>query len=131
MCTDELQWPVICTVIKEWSSSLNYKHKSHLLRCHFASEFGFTSDFNTTRSLMTAIFYLRCINSYQTKKYTIRTAHGLILGTSFGISAFVGTFWASEMRSVDRIFSLRRGQNCQKKTQNSFMLKRILLSPQQ
>lgn len=30
--TDELQWPVICTVIKDLSSSLRRKHKSHLQR---------------------------------------------------------------------------------------------------
>lgn len=33
LCTDELQWPVICTVIKDLSSSLRRKHKSHLQRC--------------------------------------------------------------------------------------------------
>lgn len=128
MCTDELQWPVICTVIKEWSSSLNYKHKSHLLRCHFASEFGFTSDFNTTGPLMTAIFYLWCINSYQTKKYRSQTAHGPIVAASFGISASVGMFWASEVRSVDRNFSFQ-GKTAE--TQNSFMLKQTILLPQQ
>lgn len=30
--TDKLQWPVICTVIKDLSSSLRRKHKSHLQR---------------------------------------------------------------------------------------------------
>lgn len=37
MCTDELQWPVICTVIKDLSFSLRRKHKSHLQRCRTES----------------------------------------------------------------------------------------------
>lgn len=33
LCTDELQWPVICAVIKDLSSSQRREHKSHLQRC--------------------------------------------------------------------------------------------------
>lgn len=32
LCTDELHWPVICTVIKGLSSSLRHKYKSHFQR---------------------------------------------------------------------------------------------------
>lgn len=32
LCTDELQWPVICAVIKDLSSSQRREHKSHLQR---------------------------------------------------------------------------------------------------
>lgn len=32
LCTDELHWPVICTVIKGLSSSPRREHKSHLQR---------------------------------------------------------------------------------------------------
>lgn len=131
LCTDELQWPVICTVIKDWSSSLNYKHKSHLRRCHFASEFGFTSDFNTNRSLMTAIFYSCCINSYQTKvhnpSYTLCNCRSIIW--SFCLCGDALGQWDSERRqkfpSEMKFFLGKTAE-----TQNSFMLKQIRLSPQ-